>query len=215
MTVPNRIKEPQASACANSIVPRCVPFLVILTLALPTPASAQWDVFEDPEVQSMCGVVNAAFLEFAVRTCDGALVLITGEDAGFGNTFVTLDGTVEIDGAFAGFVAYDQDADGFFTLWWLSEEGFVIDFDDVTYEPFETNFVPAEFGNVPCEAAEFWQGEGDCDAVLGNMTMQPVEFASDQTNGEDGATSVCGLTSLWLLLLGLGGLALLPRSSRR
>ena len=39
----------------------------------------------------MCGVVNAVTLEFAVRSCDGALVLITGEDAGFSNTFVTIE----------------------------------------------------------------------------------------------------------------------------
>ena len=138
-----------------------------------------WDVFEEPTVGSVCGVVNVVSLEFAVRSCDGALVLITGPDAGFGNTFVTLDGEVQIDGQFAGFVVYDVDGDGFFTLWWVSEEGFVIDFNDVTYEPFETDFLPGDFGNVPCEVTDFWEGDGDCDTEFGNELMLPVAFVGD------------------------------------
>lgn len=146
------------------------------TLSRPHVEQPAWDVFKDPSGQSLCGVINAASLEFAVRLCDGALVLITGRDAGFGNTFVTLDGEVQIDGQFAGFVVYDEDGEGFFTLWWVSEEGFVIDFDDVAYEPFETDFLPSDFVNVPCAAADFWDGDGDCNAEFGNEIMLAVAF---------------------------------------
>ena len=171
-------------------------------------AFAQWEVFEDQNVESVCGIVNVATLEFVVRSCDGALVLVTGADAGFGNTFVTLDGEVQIDGQFAGIVSYELDADGFFTLWWLSEEGFVIDFDDVNYEPFETDFLPGEFENVPCAAAEFWDGDADCGAELGDMTMLPVDFVTDTDGGFP--TIACGSISLSLLLFTLAGLSLLP-----
>lgn len=186
---------------------------VIILWMLPLGAVAQWDVFEDPEVDSVCSVLNAASLEFAVRSCDGALVLITGEDAGFSNTFVTLDGTVEIDGAFAGVVVFEEDADGFFTLWWLSEAGFVIDFDDLAFEPFETDFLPSDFAEVPCDAAEFWDDDGDCGAALGSATMQPVVFVDD-----GGFTppicGLAGLTSWSLTLAGMVGMQLTRRGRR-
>ncbi len=192
--------------------------IVTFLFTLHATASAQWEVFEDPTVESQCGIINAASLEFAVRSCDGALVLVTGQDAGFINTFVTLDGTIEIDDEFAGFVVYEQDADGFFTLWWLSEEGFVIDFDDVAYEPFETDFLPIDFENVPCEAADMWEGDGGCQAEFGDLTMLPVEFFSDQIDqdGEDGSGCgiKCGPISLSIFLFGLIGLSLISRVRR-
>ena len=181
----------------------------ILSVLICVPAaSAQWEIFEDENIESVCGIVNAATLEFVVRSCDGALVLVTGEDAGFGNTFVTLvDSEVRIDGQFAGIVSYELDADGFFTLWWLSEEGFVIDFDDVNYEPFETDFLPGEFENVPCAAAEFWDGDADCGAEFGDMTMLPVDFVADTAGGFP--MIACGSISFSLLLFTLAGLSLI------
>ena len=177
-------------------------------LLIPQAALAQWEVFDDPSVASVCGVVNVASLEFAVRSCDGALVLVTGQDEGFSNTFVTLDGDVLIDGRASGFIDYDQDADGFFTLWWFSEDGFLIDFDDTISEPFETNVLPSDISNVACDAAAMWSGDGDCDAAFGDMLMQAVDVSSDADGSLPGTTTTCGLLSLSIFLFTLTGLVL-------
>lgn len=183
---------------------RIFPLIVPAWFALTTsPALAQWDVFEDPQVESQCGLVNVATLEFAVRSCDGALVLVTGDDVGFANTVVRDDWTVEIDGDFAGFISFEQDADGFFTLWWLSDAGFVIDFNDVTSEPFETDRLPIDFENVPCDAGDFWTDEGDCDAESGDEEMLPVDFVDDDDE------IACGPIALSVFLFSLVGLVLM------
>ncbi len=186
--------------------------MIGLTAALlltPQAAQAQWEVFDDDSVASVCGVVNVGSLEFAVRSCDGALVLVTGPDEGFINTFVTLDGDVLIDGQASGFIVYEQDADGFFTLWWFSEDGFLIDFDDLSSEPFESDALPSDFSNVACDASELWDGDADCDTEFGDLVMQPVDVFLD-SNGDDGslpgATTICGGLSLSILLFTLTGL---------
>lgn len=201
--------RPPASPRPNPSRRALAALLTAAVLALPDSATAQWDIFEDQSVASVCGVINVVSLEFAVRSCDGALVLITGEDAGFGNTFVTLDGEVEINGAFAGFISYERDGDGFFTLWWVSEEGFAIDFDDVAYEPFETDFLPSDFVNVPCEVTDFWDEGGDCGAELGDMGMLPLDFV-DGTD-VDTSITICGLFPFPILFLTLAGLMCLSR----
>ncbi|MCZ6653531.1 MAG: hypothetical protein O7D91_10955 [Planctomycetota bacterium] len=185
--------------------------LTAALLLIPQAAQAQWEVFDDPSVVSVCGVVNVASLEFAVRSCDGALVLVTGPDEGFSNTFVTLDGDVLIDGRASGYIDYQQDADGFFTLWWFSEDGFLIDFDDLISEPYETDALPSEISNVACDASAVWSGDGDCDASFGNMVMQAVDVSSDPTDGDGslpGTTTTCGLLSLSIFLFTLTGLVL-------
>ena len=186
-------------------------------------ASAQWDVFENPDVSSQCGVVNTGGeqtgLEFVVRSCDGALVLVTGDDVGFANTYVTLDGVVEIDGEFAGYVEYYEDADGYFTLWWVNEDGRVMDFDDVTYQPYETEYYPDEYSNVPCEAEELWGGDADCDEPFGQETMLPAELPEDQPGGVGSETSdladLCGSGLNLTLIFGGGVLPLLCLGYRR
>ncbi len=201
--------KPSASAHPDLGRRALAVLLASAVLALPNSATAQWEIFEDQSVASVCGVINVVSLEFAVRSCDGALVLITGEDAGFGNTFVTLDGEVEIDGELAGFIEYQQDGDGFFTLWWVSEEGFAIDFDDVAYEPFETDFLPSDFANVPCEVTDFWDDDGDCGAELGDMAMLPLDLVGG-TN-LDTSITICGLFPFPILFLTLAGLMCLSR----
>ena len=181
--------------------------LTAALLLIPQAALAQWEVFDDTSVASVCGVVNVASLEFAVRTCDGALVLVTGPDEGFSNTFVTLGGDVLIDGRASGYIDYEQDADGFFTLWWFSEAGFLIDFDDVISEPYETDALPSEISNVACDAAVVWSGDGDCDAAFGNRVMRAVDVFSDSDDGSlPGTTTTCGLLSLSIFLFTLTGL---------
>ncbi len=177
-------------------------------LLIPQAALAQWEVFDDPSVVSVCGVVNVGSLEFAVRSCDGALVLVTGPDEGFSNTFVTQDGDVLIDGRASGFIDYDQDADGFFTLWWFSEAGFLIDFDDEISEPYETDALPSEISNVACDAGAVWSGDGDCNAAFGDMVMRAVDVSSDADGSSPGATTTCGLLSLSIFLFTLTGLVL-------
>ena len=191
----------------GTIVIRVIGLTAALLLA-PQAAPAQWEVFDDPSVVSVCGVVNVASLEFAVRSCDGALVLVTGPDEGFSNTFVTLDGDVLIDGRASGYIAYDQDADGFFTLWWFSEDGFLIDFDDVTSEPHETDALPSEISNVACDASAVWSGDGDCDAAFGNLIMRAVDVSSDGDGSLPGTTTTCGALSLSIFLFTLTGLVL-------
>ncbi len=191
----------------GTIVIRMIGLTAALFL-LPQTARAQWEVFDDTSVASVCGVVNVGSLEFAVRSCDGALVLVTGQDEGFSNSFVTLDGDVLIDGRASGFIDYDQDADGFFTLWWFSEDGFLIDFDDVTSEPYETDALPSEISNVACDASAVWSGDGDCDAVFGDMLMQAVDVSSDGDGSLPGTTTTCGLLSLSIFLFTLTGLVL-------
>ena len=68
-----------------------------------------------------------------------------------------------------------QDADGFFTLWWFSEDNFLIDLDDVTSEPYESDVLPGDISNVACDAAVMWSGDGDCDAAFGNLIMRAVD----------------------------------------
>ena len=185
--------------------------LTAALLLIPQAALAQWEVFDDPSVVSVCGVVNVASLEFAVRSCDGALVLVTGPDEGFSTTFVTLDGNVLIDGRASGYIDYQQDADGFFTLWWFSEDGFLIDFDDLISEPYETDALPSEISNVACDAAAVWSGDGDCDAAFGNLIMRAVDVSSGSTGGDGslpGTSTTCGLLSLSVFLFTLTGLVL-------
>ncbi|MCH8852167.1 MAG: hypothetical protein IID41_05885 [Planctomycetes bacterium] len=194
----------------GTIVIRVIGLTAALLLA-PQAAPAQWEVFDDTSVASVCGVVNVASLEFAVRSCDGALVLVTGPDEGFSNTFVTLAGDVLIDGLASGYIDYEQDADGFFTLWWFSENGFLIDFDDVISEPYETDVLPSEISNVACDAAAVWSGDGDCGAAFGNMLMRAVDVALDSDGGDGslpGTSTTCGLLSLSVFLFTLTGLVL-------
>ncbi len=183
--------------------------LTAVMLLLPQAALAQWEVFDDTSVASVCGVVNVGSLEFAVRSCDGALVLVTGPDEGFSNTFVTLAGDVLIDGLASGYIDYEQDADGFFTLWWFSEDGFLIDFDDTLSEPYETDVLPSDIGNVACDAAAVWSGDGDCDAAFGDMVMQAVDVSSDSIGDDSslpGTSTTCGALSLSVFLFTLTGL---------
>ena len=184
-------------------------------LLIPQAVLAQWEVFDDPSVASVCGVVNVASLEFAVRSCDGALVLVTGPDEGFSNTFVTLEGDVLIDGRASGYIDYEQDADGFFTLWWFSKDNFLIDFDDETSEPYESDVLPGNISNVACDAAVVWSGDGDCDGAFGNLIMRAVEVSSDSTDddgGLPGTSTTCGGLSLSIFLFTLTGLVLRRRS---
>ncbi len=201
----------------GTIVIRMISLTAPLLLA-PQAAPAQWEVFDDTSVASVCGVVNVASLEFAVRSCDGALVLVTGPDEGFSNTFVTLDGDVLIDGQASGYIVYEQDADGFFTLWWFSEDGFLIDFDDLISEPFETDVLPSEISNVACDASAVWSGDGDCDAAFGNMIMRAVDVSLDSTDGDGGSpgtTTTCGALSLSIFLFTLTGLVVTRRRRGR
>ena len=200
----------------GTIVIRMIGLTAALFL-IPQAALAQWEVFDDTSVASVCGVVNVASLEFVVRSCGFVLVLVTGPDEGFSNTLVTEDGRVLIDGLASGYIAYEQDADGFFTLWWFSENGFLIDFDDVLSEPYETDVLPSDISNVACDAAVMWSGDGDCDGAFGNLIMRPVDLSSGSGGGDGslpGATTTCGLLSLSIFLFTLTGLVAARRGRR-
>jgi len=193
--------------------------LTALTLFFPAPLLAQWEVWESDEVESRCGVINTTELEFTVRTCDRALVLITGQDLGFSNALVTEDGEVLINGESSGYISYQEDGEGFFTLWWITEDGFIIDFDDVTMEPFETEDTPLNFESIPCSVADdanaeegFWDGEADCDQPQGGETMEPIQFSTeDDDQNDNGQSSTCGIGMINLVFMGYTGLWLVYR----
>lgn len=197
---------------------------ITLTLMLAVPAVAraqsEWVVWESGDVESACGVINTVSLEFVVRVCDGALVLVTGPDLGYSNTFVSDDGEVFIDDELSGFISFEEDADGFFTLWWVDADGYVIDFDDVNGEPFLTPDVAGVFQNVPCAVEgdvagdqSLWEGDADCDEPYGDNMMLPLAGLDDDVHDGD-PSGTCGVGSLTLVLFTYLGMMFISKRHR-
>jgi hypothetical protein len=147
---------------------RPIPGLAVVLVGLATvPVSAQvpWDVFADPQSDSVCDVVNAANLEFVVITETGELAVVTEkdfvlpEDAG-----VDPDGVFFFGGIPIGEVAFAFDGDDFRTLWLLAPDDTVLELDPVTGEPIFTDLFPEDFVSVPCDAFELWDDD-DFDGV--------------------------------------------------
>jgi hypothetical protein len=136
--------------------------VVLMSISLPGAWAVPWDVFVDPDSGSACDVVNAADDELVVWSDTGQLVLISGVDVVLVDTFVDDDWIVYYFDDPVGLISFEEDADGFLTLWWLSFTGWVIEVDPFTLEPLETDLLPSHFVDVPCDACEFWDDPADC-----------------------------------------------------
>lgn len=158
-----------------------------------------WDVFDDPFSSSVCDVVNAANAELVVISSTGELAIVSGTDRVFSDTFVDLDGDVFFDGVFVGSIAFETDGDGFRTLWWTSLTGRVVEVDGFTGEPFESEFFPIDFEDVPCDACDFWDDQTVC--------LEPVDPGP--------GFRICGVNVVAPTALSLMTLTLVGASRRR
>ena len=139
--------------------------LLVVGLALGRTALAQsvpWDVFADPDSLEVCDLVNAANAELVVLSDTGQFVIVTGVDVIMEDTFVDPDGLAHFLGIPFGFVEFAADGDGIPRLWLLSITGTVWEVDAFSGQPVETNFVPGDFVDVPCDACELWDDPFDC-----------------------------------------------------
>jgi len=137
----------------------------IVTLAAPLDARAQvvpWQVFLDSLSTAACDVVNADNAELVVLSAGGQLVIVTGTDVLLADTFVDDQGFVFFEGDPVGTIDFATDGDGRRTLWWVSLTGTVVNVNGFTGEPRQTNQVPSDFLEVPCDACEFWDDPSVC-----------------------------------------------------
>ena len=144
-------------------------FLSLLFSAMAVPAFAQiapWEIFQDdPNIStSTSEIINTADAELVLLRATGELVIVTGPDNILQGAFVDVNDDVILDGQFFGFIAFDDDADGFRTLWWLSSTGRVIGLDETTGTPipFVTDEFPSDFADVPFDACDFWDDRTLC-----------------------------------------------------
>lgn len=157
--------------------PRQIGLALGCTAALFAPAA--WGqipgvtIFEDSFVNpqgdfSSCDLINAANAELVVLSATGELVLVSGEDVVIPGSFVTDEGDVFLDDELFGFITFEDDADGFRTLWWLSPTGRAVDIDGLTFFVSESVLFPSDFRNVPCSAcdAELWDDPEGCGGVV-------------------------------------------------
>jgi hypothetical protein len=176
---------------------RVITFVAVL-LGASSPGAAQirpWDVFEDTQSTSVCDVINAANAELVILRDTRQLVLVSGEDVTLESTFVDPGGFVVFEEADAGLIAFREDGDGFRTLWWTTLIGRAVNVDPFTGEPTESNRVPSDSINVPCDACEFWDDRSVCPPSDddGPDTLPPLTI------------NLCGVgTQLSLALTALG-----------
>lgn len=167
-------------------------------------ASAQtpWDTFQDSVSDSVCDIVNAANAEMVVLSATGQLVIVTGRDTVLADTLVTAEGDVMLGNEPVGFIGFEEDGDGFRTLWWTSLTGRVVNVDGFTGEPTETNMVPGDFVGVPCDVCErgLWDEPADCtiDPPLPPITIR-----------------LCGGDVVIAMMMSLGGLMTMGPWRRR
>ena len=146
-----------------------------------SPAFAQlepWDLFLDTESSSVCDVVNAENTELVVLSDTGQLVIVTGPDVLLEDTFVDADGDVYIGNDPVGFIDFAEDGDGYRTLWWLSLTGNVVHVDGFSGNPTETNYLPSDFFDVPCDACPLWDDPTVCagSVVPDEPTVPSISF---------------------------------------
>ena len=145
--------------------PTMLRYALFVFTVLPTLTHGQtapWDVFEDPASPSVCDVINAANAELVVLHDTGQLVLITGTDVPLVDTILDEFDQVFFEGVPAGLISFQEDGDGFRTLWWTGLTGQVVDVDPFTGEPTATTLLPSDFFDVPCDACDFWDDQSVC-----------------------------------------------------
>lgn len=122
-----------------------------------------WIVFEDFNSNSRCGIVNAGNAELVVLRDSFQLVIVSGRDTILVDTFVDADNTVFFEGVPFGSLNFEEDRDGYRTLWWTTLTDTVVDIDDFSAKPRATDAFPDQFEKVPCDACEYWDNPADCD----------------------------------------------------
>ncbi|MGB0716652.1 MAG: hypothetical protein ACPGXK_12275 [Phycisphaerae bacterium] len=158
-----------------------------------------WVAFQDTQSASLCDVINAANIELVLLGTTSELVAVSGADTIIDGTFVNENNQVFFNNQPVGTLAFDTDADGFRTLWWVSLTGRVIAVDGFDGTPTESDAFPSDFENVPCDACEFWDDQSVCQ----------IDVTDPDIN-----LDLCGLISgstLALTMLGLTGLKMRRR----
>ena len=175
---------------------------VSVLIGAPAWADVPWDVFDDdhPGSSSRCDVVNTANHELVVWSDTGELIIVDGVDTFIDGTFVDGIGDVYYYGDYVGYLAFDEDGDGYRTLWWLSDAGFVVGVDAFSGEPYETAWIPYDFTHVACDACDYWDDAADCTEIIivdPNPGTTPVTVNFCGAAGTPAlAMTVCGLIGL-------------------
>lgn len=152
----------------------CSIMIVVAVVGLwssPIFADLPWEVWEDSESTSVCGIVNAENVELVVQRSDEMLIIVTGQDITLTNTFVRENGDVLVDGVVTGGLTFALDEDGYRTLWWVADEtGTVMSVDSITLNATPSDFAPSDFSDVPCDACPFWD-----ETLPLNITTEPQD----------------------------------------
>jgi len=152
-------------------MPRVTAAAVLSILLWPGAALGQIpgvDIFVDQQVnesgeRSRCDLINAANADLVVLSDTAELMLVSTQDTILEDTFVDEDNNVFIGDQPVGFIDFATDGDGFRTLWWLAPSGFVVWIDTLTLEATESEWLPTDFVDVPCNACDgFWDNAADC-----------------------------------------------------
>ena len=185
---------------------RTIAIGVGMILACMTPrASAQmaWDVLEDSESTSVCGIVNAvsaatgSLLQLVILNDTAELMIVSRTDTILSGTFVDPDNFVSDNGQPKGVIQYADDGDGFRTVWWVALDGTVVEVDPFTAAAIPGGKLPEEFTNVPCDACQFvdFPPADVCDVVV--------------DDGTDGGGSIIAPIVVNLCGTGIGSTAML------
>lgn len=137
--------------------------LVTLGIRVANAQFDPWNTYADFDSASRCAVVNASNAELVVSSVTGQLILVSATDVTLQGTFVDADGFVFFEGESFGLIGFDEDGDGFRTLWWLTLTGTVIEIDSLTAVPSATPDRPEDFHDVPCDACDFWDDSSVCE----------------------------------------------------
>jgi hypothetical protein len=129
-----------------------------------------WVVFVDPLTGEECGIVNTSNAELTVVDATGEMILVSGVDTLLPLLFVDLDNNVFFDGQPAGTIVYADDADGFASVFWVTDLDTVVEIDLVTGEPFDSGLFPEEISGNGCFACDFIDDDPFCGGEF------PIDF---------------------------------------
>ena len=161
-----------------------------------------WDVFQDDQSASVCDVVNVSNAELVVLSSTGELVIVTGTDVILEDTYVDGNNNVFYLDDPVGFIEFATDGDGLGTVWWLSLTGNVVEVDGFTGEPFQTDLLPSDFQDVPCDACDFWDDPTACTTVVVDDPTIPGIPVTINFCGAGGAATMM-MTLMGLSVMGL------------
>ncbi len=147
--------------------PRLAFTALTAVLLMCSPVFAQfgedWALFIDPETDEECGIVNTAQLELTVIERTGEFVIINGRDTVLDRLFVDTDNTVYYNGFRSGSVVFADDADGYPTVFWVTDRDTVVEVDEESGEPLDSGLLPEEIGNTGCDPCDLVDDRSLCD----------------------------------------------------